>query len=194
MYGKELQEKLSRAKEIAEPFRRSLYVLGLLTAAMKPLGIRPILVGGTAVEFYTLGGYTTRDIDLVINGRDKAKRVLEEFGFIRHAGHRHWYHEELDLALEIPDEYLAGSPDKVLTVEAEDTEVYVIGIEDLILDRLAAFKFWESGIDGHWAATLILIHREQIDWGYLENKAAEENLEDALRAVRRKAKSIYVQE
>lgn len=182
-----IKARIIKAREIHDPLRRSLVVLGLLTTAMKPLGLRPILVGGAAVEFYTLGGYATRDLDLVLRGRDKAKGVLEENGFIRHQGSRHWYHEDLDLALEIPDEYLAGSEEKVLTLEIEDTEVFIIGIEDLILDRIAAFKFWSSGMDGQWAARLIAIQGDEVDWNYLEQRAEQEDLGDALRAVRRQA-------
>ncbi|MGB9849686.1 MAG: hypothetical protein ACPLSY_07660 [Moorellaceae bacterium] len=57
------------------------------------------MVGGRALEFYTLGGYATKDIDLVVNGREHAKRVLEEMGFLRRPGERHWYNEDLDLAI-----------------------------------------------------------------------------------------------
>ncbi len=84
-------------------------------------------------------------------------RVLEEMGFARRFGERHWYHEDLDVAIEIPDEFLAGSMEKVAIVEVNGMETYVIGIEDLVVDRLAAAKFWKSRADAHWAAKLLVL-------------------------------------
>ena len=63
-------------------------------------------------------------------------------GFQKNPGERHWYHEELDIALEIPGDYLAGSIEKLTVVEIGGMECYIIGVEDLIVDRLAAAKFW----------------------------------------------------
>lgn|GEM_PF-2088985 len=57
----------------------------------------------------------------------------------------------------------------------------------MILDRIAAFKFWSSGMDGQWAARLIAIQGDEVDWNYLEQRAEQEDLGDALRAVRRQA-------
>ncbi|MEW8959180.1 MAG: UbiD family decarboxylase, partial [Moorella sp. (in: firmicutes)] len=164
---KDLAARLESLKQEKDQLKKALGVLAVLTAALKPLGIKPILVGGRALEFYTLGGYATKDMDLVINGREQARAVLARMGFLHRPGERHWYHEELDLALEIPDEYLAGSLDKLTTVEINGLEVYIIGVEDLIIDRLAAAKFWKSPADARWAAKLLALHREEIDMEYL---------------------------
>ncbi|MBE3573268.1 MAG: hypothetical protein IMW95_10005 [Moorella humiferrea] len=120
-------------------------------------------------------------MDLVINGREQAKVVLARMGFLHRTGERHWYHEELDLALEIPDEYLAGSLDKLTTVEINGLEVYIIGVEDLIIDRLAAAKFWKSPADARWAAKLLALHREEIDMEYLRQTAGKEQVDDVLK-------------
>lgn len=163
-----------------DSLKRSLGVLAVLTEALKPMGIKPILVGGRALEFYTLGGYATKDMDLVVNGREQAKAVLEEMGFLRRFGERHWYHEELDLALEIPDEFLVGSMDKLVTVEINGMEAFIIGVEDLVVDRLAAAKFWKSQVDAQWAAKLLALHAEEIDLEYLKKAARQQRVDDVL--------------
>ncbi|MBS3976782.1 MAG: hypothetical protein KGZ75_08700 [Syntrophomonadaceae bacterium] len=42
-------------------------------------------------------------------------------------------------------------------------------------------------MDGQWAARLIAIQGDEVDWNYLEQRAEQEDLGDALRAVRRQA-------
>lgn len=86
---KDLTAMLETLKQEKDPLKKALGVLAVLTAALKPLGIKPILVGGRALEFYTLGGYATKDLDLIINGREQAKAVLAEMGFLRRPGERH---------------------------------------------------------------------------------------------------------
>lgn len=188
----ELLLKLDKAKKEKDPLKKSLLVLAVLTESLKPQGIKPILVGGRALEFYTLGGYATKDIDIVLNGRQQAKVILTQMGFKNRLGERHWYHEELDLALEIPDDILAGSQEKVITLEIDDMELYIIGIEDLVLDRLAAAKYWKSEADLIWAAKLLALHQDSVDWGYLESIGKGAQLDDVLDNVKSKSKT-YLQ-
>lgn len=179
-----LREALAKATRIAEPFKRRLYVLGVITSALAPRGIVPIIVGGCAVEFYTLGSYATQDVDVVVSGRNEFDSVLRSLGFSKGSGQRHWYSEELDLAIEAPDDILAGSRERVITLEIESFAVHIIGLEDLILDRLRAYVFWRSLSDGEWAGRMIALHDSEIDWTYLTSQAARENLTDALERVR----------
>lgn len=179
------RKALAGARDIAEPFKRRLYILGVITAALASKDITPVLVGGCAVEFYTFGGYATQDIDVVVAGRHEFDLVLRGLGFSRGAGQRHWYSEELDIAIEAPDNVLAGSREKVIVVEVDGFHVNIIGLEDLILDRLRALAFWQSSSDGEWAGRIIALHEPEIDWEYLRSQAAHEGLIDALEDARR---------
>jgi len=38
-------------------------------------------------------------------------------------GHSHWYHQQLDLPIEIPDNYLFGSPDRVTELDVDGSMV-----------------------------------------------------------------------
>ncbi|MEW6106683.1 MAG: UbiD family decarboxylase, partial [Bacillota bacterium] len=145
-----LREHLQKAADIAEPFKRRMYALGVISAALAPRGIVPILVGGCAVEFYTLGSYATQDVDVVVSGRDEFDEVLRSLRFSKGTGQRHWYSEELDLAIEAPASVLAGSLERVVAVEVEGFTVHIIGLEDLLMDRLRAFVYWQSAADGEW--------------------------------------------
>jgi hypothetical protein len=163
-----------------------MYVLGVVTRALESDGVAaPILVGGGAVDFYTLGGYATQDIDVVIAARDKLDAVLRELGFSKERGQRHWYSPDLDVAIEAQDDTLAGSLERVAVVDVDDLQVQVIGIEDLIMDRLRGYVHWQSISDREWAGRLTALHEASIDWEYLNYRAKTEGLLEALDSVSR---------
>jgi hypothetical protein len=60
---KKLPVEFKRLSQIENDFKRRLYFAGVLTKYLSKKKIRPVVVGGHAVEFYTLGSYTTGDID-----------------------------------------------------------------------------------------------------------------------------------
>lgn len=49
-----LDNKLDIVKNTRDPLKKMLLVVGLLTEVTQNQGIRPILVGGGALEFYTV--------------------------------------------------------------------------------------------------------------------------------------------
>ena len=178
--------KRDYAKTIADPLRRRLYVCALVAEALPQSdGLPYVVVGGNALEFYTLGAYATMDVDLVSVRRTEIGNLLESWGFEREG--RYWHHMGLDVAIEIPDDVLAGSEDKVIQVEIEDLTTYIIGVEDLILDRLGAYYFWRSTDDGNWARELMSLYRRDIDWAYLKTRAQTEGTLKALIALRNQA-------
>ena len=66
----------------------------------------------------------------------------------------------------------------------------VIGLEDLILDRMNACRHRKSEVDCEMAELLVVRYREELDWVYLEKRAAlQENdtLEELRRLKERKA-------
>ena len=108
----------------------------------------PTLVGGAAVELYTGGAYRTGDLDFVGVLTAVVAQRMEDAGFEHHG--RHWIHEQHRLFIEFPDDALARG-DTVATIRVGSTSVVVIGLEELIVDRLAAWQFWRSEIDGYSA-------------------------------------------
>lgn len=179
----QFKKRLQALEQEKDPLKKSLLFLGILTEAIKSEGIKPVLVGGRALEFYTLGGYATKDIDIILNGRTRAGIALKEMGFQKNPGERHWYHEELDIALEIPGDYLAGSIEKLTVVEIGGMECYIIGVEDLIVDRLAAAKFWGVETDLQWAAKILALNIYDIDVDYLGEAAQKAGVDDFLKKV-----------
>lgn len=128
---------------------------------------RPVIVGGLAVELYTRNEYTTVDIDLILSHREKANDILFQLGF--HKQGRHWFHPTLLVSVEIPNFVLedADSERVLELILPDDMKIYVIGLEDIILDRLRACVHWKSNSDCEWAQRLYFLHKQNLDLDYL---------------------------
>jgi hypothetical protein len=149
--------------------RKRLVALGLLADRLREDGIEPILVGGGAVEFYAAGGYSTSDMDLALPHGPATDAAFAELGFIKEG--RYWYREDLDLLFEAPAPAGLPGEDAPRTVAiVDDLRVTILGVEDLILDRLRGWVHWKSDEDWRWARRLTLLHAEDLDWRYLRDK------------------------
>lgn len=180
----ELAPFLKKLEKMPDTWEKRLFFMGILTKALKKDNLTSIVVGGHAVEFYTLGNYTTGDIDIVIADTEPLNRILKGWGFKKEG--RHWYSEKYDLALESPAWQLDGNKEKIWQIETEGLEVYLIGIEDIIIDRLNAYVHWRSLSDGEWAETMLRLHQKKIDWKYLTKRCREEKTIEVLRRLKRK--------
>lgn len=180
-----MEEKLRDALRLARTsVERKLYFLGWLNRTLEKLNVRdfPVLVGGSAVALYTAGNYASQNIDLCYSSPRLDDALLPE-GFRKDG--RYWVHEELDILVECPG---SDRPERVLDVELKNgAHVYVSSIEDMIVDRLCACVFWQSPSDGEWARLMLASDTEEfpIDWEYLEKRAAQENVAEQLRRIRK---------
>ena len=159
---------------------QNIALVAIITAALKEIDIRPIIVGGQAVEFYTAGGYSTMDVDLVTPANIKEiDPIIKDLGFKKEG--KYWTYKQFDFALEIPGSDLAGDYDKVNEIEIEGLKAYIIGIEDIIIDRLNRYKFWKEYADQEWIVGMIYLNYEDIDWNYLYQKSESEKTLEELK-------------
>ncbi|MHB8870535.1 MAG: helix-turn-helix domain-containing protein [Thermoleophilia bacterium] len=170
---------------IEDPLERRLAFVAHLSAASMARGwLPPVVVGGHAVEFYTGGGYATVDIDLV-SAHEPLEEVLPLWGFVSRG--RHWLHEGLGLVVEAPGTHLGpGQRDRVTRVEIAGGTALVLGVEDVIIDRLAACVHWRSEEDCRWAGVLLSLFAARLDVGYLVERARAEEVGERLTVLLRK--------
>ncbi|OPH56734.1 hypothetical protein BC351_27755 [Paenibacillus ferrarius] len=148
-------------------FERLIYSAAIFTELLAEHQIKPIIVGGLAVEIYSQSGYTTQDSDFVMDGYEIADEILKDLDF--HKVGKDWIHTTIGISIEIPSNFLTGDYNKVTELPLEgNKKVYVIGIEDIILDRLRSAVHWKSGEDREWGYRLLLIYYEDIDLEYIE--------------------------
>jgi excisionase family DNA binding protein len=164
---------------VEEIVARRMRLVSLLAKGVVALGwSAPVVVGGFAVQYYTAGNYPTLDIDLV-GASEPVAQVLESWGFLREG--RHWYDAELKFAVEVPGAQLEQAErDRVFGVRVAGVDAYILGIEDLIIDRLAACVHWNDGESCRWAKAMVVTAPE-LDLAYLEQRATAEDVLDKLR-------------
>lgn len=157
---------------LPSPLEKRLAFMGLLTRACVSRGWQPpVIVGGQAVEFYSGGGYATVDIDLV-SASEPLDEILPGWGFERRG--RHWVRADLGLIVEAPgSRLLPAQRDRLTEVEVAGTTAYLLGLEDVIVDRLAACVHWSSENDCRWAEVLVGAHKADLDLDYLRAQARE---------------------
>lgn len=171
MDAEKRRERLESLAAETDMARRRLVALALVADRLAEDRIEPILVGGAALELYTAGGYATGDVDLALPTGPVVDRAFADLGFRKQG--RFWVREDLDLLFEAPAP--AGLPGETAPrteIDVEGMRVVVIGIEDLLLDRLRAAVHWRSDEDRRWARRLALLYADRIDWRYVGERAA----------------------
>ncbi|HZY94081.1 MAG TPA: UbiD family decarboxylase [Candidatus Bathyarchaeia archaeon] len=172
---------ISLLRKEQNPLKMKMLLLGYVTDRLEKTSQSIFLVGGQAVEIYTGGQFLTGDIDITTTDRPGTERILGSVGF-KEIG-MIWLNEQLGVAVHIVD-MLPHYLEKTRTIKTGPYNVRVIGIEDLIVDRLSAAKFWNSSGDMEKAMVLITNFRKQIDENYLRKAAEKSNVEDILAKAR----------
>ena len=179
-YSAVLTPKSFIAKVRKEPneLRRKMLLLGYVSSQLEKKKQSVFLVGGQAVETYTAGQFPTGDIDVTTSDSPTMQKVLKSLGF-EEIG-MIWLNKKLGIAFHIVG-YLA--PEKPGTIRVGPYKVRIIGVEELILDRLSAAKFWNIPADYEKAKVLYDNFKKQTDIDYLEENAKKKKVEDLLLRV-----------
>ena len=179
-YSALLTPKSFIAKVRKEPneLRRKMLLLGYVSSQLEKKKQSVFLVGGQAVETYTAGQFPTGDIDVTTSDSPTMQKVLKSLGF-EEIG-MIWLNKKLGIAFHIVG-YLA--PEKPGMIRVGPYKVRIIVVEELILDRLSAAKFWNIPADYEKAKVLYDNFKKQTDIDYLEENAKKRKVEDLLLRV-----------
>lgn len=171
-------ELLNLAKGEGQRLRRHL----LAAAAIREIcSVEPIVVGGTAEEYWTADEYHPTDLDMCAPLGPEEKRALKEIGFSRDRGERHWYHEGAKVAVEFPASKIDGELSRVHHEEIDGGVAAIIGLDDLYLDRLrqSTITDIEGTIEFHSALAVAAARYETIDWEYVRSRISEISKKDS---------------
>jgi hypothetical protein len=159
------KQQILELKDVPK-YQAMISTAGIITKLLEEKGINPIVVGGLSVDIYTQHDYATRDIDFVSDGYSVISELLLNLGF--HKDGRHFYHKEIEVAVEIPDNYLAGDINKVIRLQiSEETYINIISIEDIIMDRLRSHCLNDNEEDEIWGFRLLLSNINRLDVSYM---------------------------
>lgn len=183
----DLRADLLRAAEIANPAERTLEVVAVIGEAAAPLGIRPTIVGGMAVYFWTESdAFTTYDIDVVMSVPDQLADILAQLGFARSADGRHWELEGTDVLLEAPSASLDAGTQVTEVQLASGRTARVLSRVDILLDRLDEFQATGHQLVAQQTLVLLAELAEQ-EIGDLEARAPQRRVTAILGAMRQLA-------
>ncbi len=168
---------VSQLKKEPSELKKKMLLLGYLTSRLERRSESIYLVGGQAVETYTAGQFTTGDIDITTTDRKTTEEVLARIGFKKEG--MIWLNERLGVAVHIVG-LTPSRSEKARIIHVGPYTVRVVGVEDLIIDRLAAAKFWKSQRDAEQAKALFTSFKKQVDMQYLRRRATEEKVDDVL--------------
>lgn len=160
-------------------FGRGLALIAAATQAIEADGHPlPIIVGGAAVEFYTLGKIASGDFDIWTAGEIAFTREITKLGFRREdrAGwfSRGFYHPDYDMGIElVSGSFFHGQADaqRILIVDVVGGHIRFPIVEDLIADRMGQFAANQAGsCDMRAQAVLLYRLASEIDRSYLDDR------------------------
>jgi hypothetical protein len=193
-------ESVSRARELLsqaagcdgsdeeERLERNL----LIAAALREIFERePVVVGGTAEDYWTADSYHETDLDLVTWSLSSDEQdLLRELGFVREG--RHWVHGPSGVPVEIPESRLKGDHSRVHHEPKGPGVVAIISAEDLYLDRIRQSTMSpedESLQTFNSAVAIAAANFIEMDWSYVE-RAIDSDDEVSPTLIRRVDKRV----
>jgi hypothetical protein len=143
----------------------------LVAAALRELLPRePIVVGGTAEEFWTADEYHETDLDLCVLMDPESMRRLRAAGFRREG--RHWVRQDITVAVEFPESRIDGDESRTVLKRFRGGAARIIGVDDLYIDRLrqATLREDQEGIEYHSALAVFGGCFEDLDARYIRRR------------------------
>ena len=169
-------KQLPEAKVTEKNFRMAGIISDLITRFSTD-SKKTVIVGGLSVNYYTEGEYATQDIDIIARINQKIEDILKELGFVKTSG-RHFSNDDLKIYIEFPSEPLEADPSRLVHIETQDGfQVSMIGLDDILIDRIRARVNWKEGIQTKWIRQLWIKHKVRFDVKYIEEKLKNEELE-----------------
>lgn len=150
-------------------------VAATVSEALAAAGITAVLSGGAAVQIYSEGLYASRDLDFVSPaGHRELDAVLRELGFSRASG-RHYIHDTVTYTLEFPPWPLAVGGELIrdwTELPVGQMKVRILTPTQCVMDRLAAFYFWQDRQSLDQA--VLVATRHPVDLGHVERWSRKE--------------------
>ena len=119
-----------------------------ICSALKAENIYVVLSGGSCVEIYSRGEYTSWDLDLINQYNEQFKKIhtlMTKLGFKEHD--RYFVHEDTKYFIEFPSGPLGVGDAPVEEIAEIETEAGVLRLltpTDCVKDRLAAYYHWDD--------------------------------------------------
>lgn len=156
------------------------------------LNKQPIVVGGTAEEYWAGGEYHPTDLDLCPRPSPSDLKALASVGL--HKSGRHWTREDLPVAVEFPGS--GEDIERTVVVKVGGVSILMISCEDLYLDRIrqATVSWPREDVSFDAALELTLTNYLTMDWDYIGGRvraaaSSERQVATLMASVNRRVRS-----
>jgi hypothetical protein len=196
-----IQVALADIAAESDPTLKHLMLASLVSAVFRERGIELVVVGGSAIEFYTEGAYVSGDLDMCVvsTGSPLTVRARQEImaALWAKGGPRSWQVSGLFVDILSSFENLARTP--VRRLAGPWGEVQISPVEELLVERVLVSKYpgdyapaRECAIKLAAAALLGEIECDWIEVQRLAEAAAYQNWNDVKELVHEHAQTLQV--
>lgn len=171
MTSEEVQQAMQMIDNEQDANMRQLLLAGLVSALFRERGFEPVIVGGSAIEFYTDGAYMSGDVDVCWSGKEPSPaetfQVMGQLPGAVLSGTRTW--KVAGLFVDILGEATRRGGLPLSILETPLGEVALLTVEELIVERTFSARCWTgyNAIEDACAKKLVsLAVRKKIpcDW------------------------------
>ncbi len=151
-----------------------------LCSELEKENIEVVLSGGSCVEIYSRGDYTSYDLDLINRYNDtffKIKKVMESLDFKEEG--KYFVHVNTKYFIEFPSGPLGVGDSDVKDIEKIVTKygtLKLLSATDCVKDRLAAFYHWDDNqslTQALWVASKNKIDIEDLTQWSIKEKSLD---------------------
>lgn len=177
----EITSALALIRQETDLNAKALLLAALVSELFRERGFEPVVVGGSAIEFYTDGAYMSGDTDICWAGwphpsQEQQQEVMQQIPGIQSHGGKSWGIEGLWIDLLGEIDY--RSEKAFSKLHTPHGEVRVIPVEDALAGRVYAARCYCSGYDekdddcAKKLMAAVLTGRVPIDWDEARRIAA----------------------
>jgi len=181
-------EKISSAKDLLE---KSMSLCGLVSALFSEAGHELVVVGGSAIEFYTEGSYMSGDVDLCrLSGKIVPMRLQQEImgrlGGV--GGPRSW--KVCGLFIDLLGRIEKDSKAPYRELQTEFGIVRLVPVEELLVERILIAVYPQPNPEADLCARKLMVRclsgTLDVDWNEVERLAKDPcyGVKDALYRLR----------
>jgi hypothetical protein len=143
MKPEQVQRVLDDITAEQDPALKHLKLASLVSAVFRERGVELVVVGGSAIEFYTEGAYVSGDLDMCVDSSYAALTIRmrqEVMGQLQAAGGpRSWQVGGLYVDVLAAFENLARTP--IRRLDGPCGQVRISPVEELIVERVLISKY-----------------------------------------------------
>jgi hypothetical protein len=196
-----IQRALADITAETDPTLKHLKLASLVSSVFRERGIELVVVGGSAIEFYTEGAYTSGDVDLCIERSPGALTVRlrqELMGQLRaEGGPRSW--RVAGAYVDVLGSFENAARTPVRTIGGPFGNVVLSPVEELIVERVLVSKYpqdYPPALECAKKLVAAALQREvETDWNEVRRLAqtsAYANWADVKHVIDEQAKALQV--